>query len=97
MLKRIKAFFDHATSDYVADMPRRITAPDTSIFQTMTYEAFEAMEPQAVRELLASKNVVVTGCPHNTNLKFDVKGLRTITGSMSSQISLTGKTCSADC
>lgn len=97
MLERIKAFFDHATSDYVDDMPRRFSAPETSILQSITYEAFEAMEPREVRQLLASKNVVVTGCPHDKKLKFDMKGMRTLTGSMSTQVSLTGKTCSVDC
>ena len=85
--------FDHATADYVNSMPRRLSDPETSIFSVITYEMFSTMDPKAIQQKLASKNVVVTGCPHDVNLKFDSHGLRTLTGSMSTQISITGVYC----
>lgn len=48
------------------------------------------MDSQAVQELLSKKNVIVTGCPHDADLKFDVSGLRTVTGPMSTPISING-------
>ena len=71
-------------------MPRRISDPETFILSTITYEALLAMESQSILNMFASKNVVVTGCPRDVNLKFDSDGLRTLTGSMSTQISITG-------
>ena len=71
-------------------MPRRFTDPDASILRVVTYETLKALDPEAVQNMLASKSVVVTGCPRDVNLKFDSQGLRTLTGSMTTQISITG-------
>ena len=92
----MKQFFDHATSDYINGMPRRFTDPETSILTVITYAQLSTMDPQALRNILAEKSVVVTGCPRDENLKFDINGLRTLTGSMSTQISITGLFSYAD-
>lgn len=86
----MKQFFDHATLDYIDGMPRRFTDPETSILTVISYAKLLTMDPQALRNMFASKNIVVTGCPRDVNLKFDLNGLRTLTGSMSAQISITG-------
>ena len=71
-------------------MPRRFTDPETSILSVITYESLSKMDPKAIRQKFASKNVVVTGCPRNVDLKFDSHGLRTLTGSISTQIPIAG-------
>ncbi|KJA15033.1 hypothetical protein HYPSUDRAFT_149642 [Hypholoma sublateritium FD-334 SS-4] len=88
-LERIKQFFDHATVDYVQGMPRRFTDRETSILSVITYETLSTLGPDAIQEMFSSKNIVVTGCPRDVKLKFDSYGLRTLTGSMSTQISIT--------
>lgn len=90
MIDRIKQLFNHATADYIRGVPRRLSDPETSVLSTITYEALLAMDSQSLQNMFASKNVIVTGCPHDVNLKFDSDGLRTLTGSMSTQISITG-------
>ena len=71
-------------------MPRRLTDPETSVLSVITYETLLNMDPKAMQTMFASKNVVVTGCPRDASLQFDSNGLRTLTGSMSTQISITG-------
>ena len=56
----------------------------------ITYETLSTMGPDAIQQMFSRKNVVVTGYPRDVNLKFDGHGLRTLTGSMSMQISITG-------
>ncbi len=78
------------STDYVQGMPRRFTDPDTSMLSVITYETLSTMGPDAIQQMFSQKNVVVTGYPCDINLKFDALGLRTLTGSMSTQISITG-------
>ena len=72
-------------------MPRRFTDPATSILDVITYKTFITMDADAIQQMFSQKNIVVTGCPRDVNLKFDSHGLRTLTGSMSTQISITGQ------
>ncbi len=71
-------------------MPRRFTDPDTSILSVITHDQVKTLDPKALQNMLGSKCVVVTGCPHDASLKFDSHGLRTLTGSMTTQISING-------
>ena len=72
-------------------MPRRFSDPETSILDAITYKTLLTMDADAIQQMFSQKNVVVTGCPRDVNLKFDSHGLRTLTGSMSTQISITGQ------
>lgn len=48
------------------------------------------MDPSALQEIMGRKHIVVTGIPHDKNVKFDETAMRTLIGSLSSQVSING-------
>lgn len=69
-------------NNYIQDRPRQLSAPDTSIIKTLTYEEYEALSVADVQDILKVKHIVVTDMPlrqvvsSKGPIAFDEAGIR---------------------
>jgi hypothetical protein len=75
---------------YINDRPPHIADPQNSCLAKLEHQDFSTMSASEIQNKMRHKQVVVTGLPFDEKMQFDANGLRTVVGSMTAQISITG-------
>jgi hypothetical protein len=87
-LSQLKSFFDKIEDSNVDGKPLHVANPESSMFDIISSEDFEALSAKQIQERLRCKNIVVTGMKH-ANVKFDKAGLRAF-GTLGRVVSIQG-------
>ncbi|EDR05515.1 uncharacterized protein LACBIDRAFT_329480 [Laccaria bicolor S238N-H82] len=86
---RFQEFMDLVYDGYIEGHPPHIVDPQKSCLAKLHHQDFSTMSASDIQNKMCHKQVVVTGLPFNEKMQFDAKGLRTLVGSMTAQISIT--------
>ena len=76
---------------YINDRPPHIADPQNSCLAKLEHQDFSTMSASDIQNKMRHKQVVVTGLPFDEEMQFNANGLRTVVGSMTAQISITGR------
>jgi hypothetical protein len=87
---RFQEFMELVYDGYIEGRPPHIVDPQNSCLAKLHHQDFLTMSASDIQNKMRHKQVVVTGLPFNEKMQFDAKGLRTVVGSMTAQISITG-------
>jgi hypothetical protein len=75
---------------YINGLPPHIVDPENSCLAKLRHEDLSVMPAIDIQNKMRHKQVIVTGVPFDETMQFDANGLRTVVGSMTAQISITG-------
>lgn len=75
---------------YINGLPPHIADPQNSCLAKLQHKDLSIMPAIDIQNKMRHKQVIVTGLPFDETMQFDANGLRTVVGSMTAQISITG-------
>ena len=87
---RFQEFMELVYDGYIEGHPPHIADPQNSCLAKLQHQDFSTMSAPDIQNKMRHKQVVVTGLPFDEKMEFDANGLRTVVGSMTAQISITG-------
>lgn len=82
---------ERAERDYFQERPRFLTDTMMSCIAIEDYEVFNSLSASEQQDVLVEKSaVVIRNWPVDNNLKFDMRGLQTVSACLSVPISIQG-------
>lgn len=87
---RINGFLEDVQKHYIDSKAPHVSDASHSIIKIIQYPDFVGMTPSSLQDIMKVKHVVVTGWPINKDAKFDESSMRSLVGSLQSQVYING-------